>query len=118
MLNDFKSRLSELFTEEEKRKNEVLELIMLPYKRELTKEEEERYLSLELKEVPNNNIIYTLYRMAKRYIETGEGDKETYAKCMKAKSRKQEFSEVGEEWEKSSDQWKEQKGKEEQGSER
>lgn len=100
MSNDFKSQLSKAFTEEEKRKNEVLELITLPYKRELTKEEEKRYLSLDEKELPNDNILYTLYCMAKKFIETGEVDNETYSKCMKAKSKKISLEQVSGEWEK------------------
>ena len=105
-MNEFKEQLSRTFTERERERNEVSELIISFYERELTQEETEKYLALDTSLIPNN-ILYTLYCMGKKYIETGKVDEETYIKCMKARKKKISLEEIPEEWQKGSQQEKE-----------
>ncbi len=92
-------------TEEEKKRNEAVRLIMAFFNRELTKEDEAKLLDMEKKTTPDS-MFYLLFRMAKEYIKTGELNEEnlkTIAIEVELKNQ------VGDKWKKDPKEW----GKEE-----
>ncbi len=100
MENIFKEKLTEAFSDEQKRRNEISEFILLPTKRQLTEEEEKRYLSLDKSLIPNN-ILYAMYEMIKNYIETGEiASLEAFKKCIKTEPKKVTLEAISEEQQK------------------
>ncbi len=100
MENIFKEKLVEAFSDEQKKRNEISEFILLPTKRQLTEEEEKRYISLD-KSLISSNILYAIYEMIKNYIETGEIiSLEAFKKCIKTEPRKIKLEEISEEQQK------------------
>ena len=97
-------------TEEEKKRNEVVSLIMSFYNRTLTKEGEEKLLAIDEKDIPDY-MFSILYRMAKEYIETGKMTEQT----IKATEKEVYFSQVGD-WSKDPKEWE--KGEREKGDAR
>ena len=69
MNNEFKERMAE----RHKPIDEIEQKILSFYEegRELTEEEKESFLAIEEKMI-RNNILYLLYRVAKKYLTTGK----------------------------------------------
>ncbi|MCI8384521.1 MAG: hypothetical protein HFJ33_06675 [Clostridia bacterium] len=104
-MNEFKklyqSNLQEI---KEKRRNEMIALINAFYERELTEKEKETFLQMKEEEMPNH-IYYTLFTMAKEYIQKGKVDEKTFKKCMEIKKKKVTIEQVPEEWQKTPEKW-------------
>ncbi len=96
-MNEFKNSMS-ISLERQKREGETSALIYLPYKRKLTDEEKEQYLSLKEEDLPTNNIVRMLYFMAKKYMQTGEVDEETFRRYMFQPTQEVKLDEVKDEW--------------------
>ncbi len=87
-------------TEEEKKRNEAVRLIMAFLNRKLTKEDEEKLLAIEEENIPDSMFIL-LFQMAKEYIKTGEIKEEN----LKMKAKELSLSQVGDEWKKDPKEW-------------
>ncbi len=87
-------------TEEEKKRNEAVRLIMAFLNRKLTKEDEEKLLAIEEENIPDSMFIL-LFQMAKEYIKTGEIKEEN----LKMKAKELSLSQVKDEWKKDPKEW-------------
>lgn len=95
-------------TEEEKKRNEIVRLIMAFYNRKLTKEDEEKLLAIDEETLPDT-MFYILFRVAKEYIETGE----IKEKNLKIIQKELELrSEVGDMWKKDPKEWEKEESEE------
>ena len=89
-----------ILTEKEKERNENINLILSFYNRELSDQEKEKLLAIDVETLPNH-MFYTLFCMAKDYMKTGEFNKETFIKCVKPIPKKTSLGgAVPEKWQK------------------
>lgn len=99
-MNEFKEKNKVIqLTEEERKRNESIDLIISFYNGDLSPEEEKKILEID-KEILPSPMYYTLFCLAKEYIETGKVSEETYIKCMQTKKQKVILEEVPEKWQK------------------
>ena len=94
-------------TEEEKKRNEAVRLIMAFLNRKLTKEDEEKLLAIDEETIPDS-MFTLLFRMAKEYIETGEIKEEN----LKMTAKEVLLSQVGDIWKKDPKEWEKEESEE------
>ena len=93
------------FSDEAKKKSELIDFILLPTKRPLTKEEVERYLNLDEKEIPGG-VLGRIYKQIKTNLEKGNMDYETYSKMVNKQKLIKDES-IGEKFSKDTSKWNE-----------
>ena len=88
------------FTEEEKKKSEIINLIIAVLNgRQLTKEQEEKLLETDEKQL--TSIQYILWCMAEERVKTGTITKENFEKYTTGERKRISLGQaIGEEWEK------------------
>ncbi len=107
MNNDFKKNIK-VKNQEDK----MYSLIIKFYQSEdeLTEEEKKEYLSIDGSKI-RNNIIYTLWYMAKEFIEKGKVDEEIFKQVAEAKKKKVVVERIPEKWQRNPTEWDEEEKK-------
>ena len=91
-------------TKEENRKSELIEFIMLPYKRKLTRDEQERYLTLDRNQIPKG-MVSIIYDFTREYLEMGKVESEIFSKYIHTEPKVIRLKEIPEKWTKNPAEW-------------